>query len=797
MSKFLIHGFLGVLAALPMLASAQMLAPADLNDPLKNSQKSAPARAGVGAIQSPFLKPGAPVTLDEPLRATDPKTDPANPLDNKPAARVKALPERPVSPFQRLVFDNTGKNLQPFGAASLQKFVDTESPNNSPVSGDYEIGAGDQILVRIWGGLEVSHTATVDRDGQLTIPQVGTFPVAGIRARNLDEFLSAEVGRYFKNFNLSASLGKLSGVNIFVAGQALAPGMHTVPSTSTLASVVFSVAQPGVNGSFRNVQLKRGGKTVATFDLYELLRKGELNNDRKLRAGDVVFIAQTGPRVALNIDSPSAAIFELKPGEHLADVLEIAGVDQTLLRQDTVLIEGFGTAGGGAARTVEQLSYSRAMTQAGLRDGDIVTLFQARREFANAVTLKGNVANPARYPHVEGMRIADLIPDVSALIQENYFKKKGALVLFNKDEAEKSLVDSKLRNNLNNRDSRLLSSVENTGERKEIEVIEDTISNLLEPINWDYAVIERLDRTELQTRLIPFNLRKALAKDPKQNLPLQAGDVVTIFSAKDADIPRSRSVALIKVTGEVQAPGYYQIAPGETLRDAIVKAGGLSSNAYLFGTKLNRRSLAAEQELQKQKALEQAERMLVSAQASNVASAISATDAVNAQKQAQVQTAYLERLRSMKPEGRVVLDIAPNAKSVAQVPPLELVDGDVVSIPALPGQVAVLGSVYSQGIYAYEQGRNVFDYLRMAGGAAKGSDSGSIFVIRANGKVDSAQQGWVPFISGLYGKKALPGDAIYVPEDFERVSLTKTLIDISQIFYQVGLGAAAVNALKD
>jgi protein involved in polysaccharide export with SLBB domain len=157
----------------------------------------------------------------------------------------------------------------------------------------------------------------------------------------------------------------------------------------------------------------------------------------------------------------------------------------------------------------------------------------------------------------------------------------------------------------------------------------------------------------------------------------------------------------------------------------------------------------------------------------------------------------LERLRNLKPDGRVVLDIKPDAMSIAEMPPLELVDGDVVSIPAVPGQIVVFGSVYSQGAYAFEPGNTVFDYLGMAGGAAKSSDKSSIFVIRANGKVDSAQQGWVPFVSGLYGKRALPGDAIYVPEDFERVSLTKTLLDYSQILFQIGLGAASVNAIKD
>lgn len=731
------------------------------------------------------------------------EANPANNIDGQGAEEMQQpqaqpLPNRPLSLFQRFVFENTGKLLYPFGTSALKADLKQTQAENAPVSADYEISAGDQILVRVWGAIDVNHSAVVDRDGQLTIPSVGTFPVAGVRARNLDQFLTAEISKYYKNFNLSATLGKLSGVSIYVAGQALAPGMHTVSSTSTLASVVFSVAQPGVNGSFRNVQLKRGGVTVATFDLYDLLRKGELNDDRKLRAGDVIFIGQAGARVALNVAGPSAAIFELKPGEGLSDILDISGIDRTLLRQDSVLIEGFNPDNFKAPRAVEQLSYSRALNQAALKDGDIVTLFQTRREFTNAVTLKGNVATPARYPYFEGMRIADLIPNTDALIQDSYFKKKGALVQFNKDDAERSVKDPTLKSQLNIDDSKLFNKTDQgeEGEQK-IEVVEDTISNMLSQINWDYAVVERLDRQELQTRLIPFNLRKAMAGDPNQNLPLQAGDVVTVFSANDAQIPRSRQTALIKVTGEVKAPGYYQIAPGESLRDVIVKAGGLAEDAYLFGTKLTRRSIAVEQEQQKQKALEQAERMLVSAQASNAASAISAGDAANAQKQAQIQGAYLERLRKMKPEGRVVLDIKPDAQGIAELPPLALIDGDVVSIPSLPGQVAVLGSVYSQGVYAFESGNTVFDYLGLAGGAAKGADDGSIFVIRANGTVDSAQQGWLPFVSGLYGKRALPGDAVYVPEDFERVSLTKTLIDISQIFYQVGLGAAAVNAIRD
>lgn len=726
------------------------------------------------------------------------------------------LPKRPVSPFQKYVFETIGRMLPVYGESAFQRSLKRDF-TNSPVSLDYEIGPGDQVFINIWGGVDISLQAQVDRDGQITIPSVGTFPVAGVKARDLDSYLSGQVGKYFKNFSLSASLGKLGGLNIYVAGQALVPGVHQVSSASTLASVLFTVAQPGMNGSLRNVLLKRGGQTVASFDLYDLLKNGSLKGDRKLQSGDVVLIGQAGNRVALNTEGPSAAVFEMKPGETLQDILQIAGLDQTLVRQDHVLVEGFNAQNPKAPRQVEQIAYSRALTEVKLRDGDIVSLFQAQRDFSNAVTLKGAVADPARYPFVPGMTIADLIPAAESLIQPEYFKKKSALVGVYKEKADQAeegslmleefgsekkfsrngeRISNKHEINIQDRSNtnHQYGSKELTGK---LEAVEESIKNLLPQINWDYAVVERLNRTELQPVLIPFNLRKAMARDPQANLVLQAGDVVTIFSAEDGDIPKSRRTALVKVTGEVAAPGYYQVSPGETVRDVLAKAGGITEGAYLYGTKLTRKAIMKQQEEQFKKALEQAERLLLAATNKNAASALNPAEASSVQTQAASQRQYLEKLRATKPDGRVVLDIEPTAKSIAEVPALALEDGDSIVVPAMPGQVAIFGSVYSQGAFAFKKGQSVFDYLSMAGGAAKSSDKGSIFVLRANGTVDSAQQGWIPFINGLTGARALPGDAIYVPEDFERVSFMKGLLDISQIFYQVGLGAAAIKAIQD
>lgn len=774
---------------------------------------------------------GAANIISKPKVPQKPQSTPSS---NEQNQEPLSLPSKQVTPFQKLVFETTGKWLDYYGdnAISAGNVAPTD---NLPVSRDYEVSPGDEIMVRAWGGVNIDVADEVDRDGQFSIPTIGTFSVSGVKARHLEKHMEREIGKFYKNFKLSVTLGRLSGLKIFVSGQALNPGIHHISSTSTLASAVFTVAQPGENGTYRNILLKRGSQVVGQFDLYQLLSGGDLENDLKLQPGDVIQIPQAGNRVALNINTPAAAIFELKPNETLNDLLVIAGVDRTLIRQETVLIEGINKNPDNAPRRVEQLNYQRALNST-FNDGDILTLFPERADYANAVTLKGYVADPARYPHFPGMKVADLIPNREMLIPPAYFEQKNALAVSQTNdriEASKERYAQLFGLRLNPNDSvadlieelNAKDEFKNEEEKREVQAalstlknfqkntknsggalskndkqsitIEDTVSNLLSEINWDYAVVERLDKKNLKSQLIPFNLRKALNNDPKENLALEPGDMVTIFSSEDADIPKSQQTALIKIEGEVKAPGYYQINPGETLRDVLVKAGGISSDAYLFGTKLTRRSIQEKQTEQLQKALDQAERMLQAAEASKTASALNAADASVARSSASSQRAYLDRLRQAQPDGRVVLDVSPQATSIAQLPPIPLENGDRISVPPLPGQITVFGSVYSQGAFAYQQNRSVHDYLDEAGGAVKSSDEGSIFVIRANGKVRSARQGWIPFVSGLSGESALPGDTIYVPEDYERVSFLKTMLDISTVFYQVGLGAAAVEALSD
>lgn len=721
------------------------------------------------------------------LRQGDQQANPYNTnFKNAEGTQPKSAYSRnspPLKPsaFQQFIASSTGQKLPRFGDDALTSGAFTPS-SNVPVPGDYVIGAGDEILLRAWGGIDVNYKATVDRDGQLSIPKVGTFPVAGVRAADLDGFLKSQIGKYYQNFNISATLGQLRGIQVYVVGNAETPGLFNVSSLSTLVSAVFSIAKPGPEGSCRDIVLKRGGQEIASFDLYKFLKDGDLSGDRKLLAGDVILLKPAGPRVAVVGAVEKPAVFELKGKETLADVMALAGSNGPLSDKRDLLIETFDFKHPEAPRNVLRMPYQQALSNHTLKDGDLVTVFGISQKFENAVTLRGQVARPLRYPYSQGLRISDLIPSPDALLTDDYYKRTNRLVQYT--EAKNEAAGN--------------AGVAGVGSDKKVDLneLKDSLETRVDQVNWDYAVIERLDAQNIQTQLIPFNLRKAIAKDPKEDLQLQPGDVVTVFGTKDTDIPIARKETLVKISGEVNAPGYYRVTPGETLRDVIVQAGGITPNAFLFGTNISRESTLKQQKAALTKALAEAERLLNASATTRTQSALSGNDAQVAELTAKRQQAYLEKLKSIQPDGRLILPIKPSVNQVAELPPVPLEDGDQITIPSQPGFISVFGAVPSQGSFIYQKSKTVFDYLDLAGGPAKSSDQGSIFVIRANGTVDSAQQGWVPFVSGLYGTRALPGDSIYVPEDFERVSFTKSLLDVSQIFYQVGLGAAAVRAIQ-
>jgi protein involved in polysaccharide export with SLBB domain len=668
--------------------------------------------------------------------------------------------------------------------------------NNIPVTPDYTIGPGDELLVNIWGQVEAKQRVVVDRNGMINLPKVGQVSVVGVHYQNLNAHLKTAVGKLFKNFELDVSLGKLRSIQVFVVGQAARPGNYTVSSLSTLVNAVFASGGPSAKGSMRRIQLKRSGKVVTEFDMYDLLLKGDKSKDVQLLSGDVIYIPSIGAMAAVAGSVNTPAIFELKDQETLASVLNLAGGLTNVAAGQKVRVERIHKR---EIRKMDEFQLDSVGLARLLQDGDLVTVRPISAGFENAVTLRGNVAglHAGRHAWKEGLRITDIIPNRAALLTDSYWVEHNQSTQTNDSawfkQNQSVEVGSKPWFNQNqNQNQTTLSNP--TGE--DASALRSHVTTRVAEINWDYASVERLDRKELTTKLIPFNLAKAMQGDAEHNLALQAGDVVTLFSKEDIQAPIAKRSTYVILEGELASPGLYQTLPGETLRQLVERIGGLSPQAHLIGSEFTREATRKLQQKRLDDILVQmeAEIQRTASRRSSAAMSKEAADAALAEAQAQSQ--MLAKMKKVKASGRIVLEMPEYAVELKNLPDLVLEDGDRFFIPSVPSTVSVMGTVYNQNAFIYKKGQTVSDYLNRAGGPTRDGDDGEIYLIRVDGSVFSKRQGSFIFGEGsLGGRKAMPGDTIVVPEKLERYNLTKGLLEWTQVFYQFAIGVASMKTI--
>ncbi len=316
-------------------------------------------------------------------------------------------------------------------------------------------------------------------------------------------------------------------------------------------------------------------------------------------------------------------------------------------------------------------------------------------------------------------------------------------------------------------------------------------------IDWSYAVIERTNPQTLETSLVPFSLGQAvLNHDASQNLELEPGDIVTVFSTADIHVPQAQQLKYVRLEGEVAHAGIYSVEPGETLRDIVRRAGGLTPNAYLYGSEFLRESTQRSQQARLTEYVNSLERDIQLSSSNATGSLVNATGAAALSTSIQSQRDLISSLRRMRATGRIVLTVTPYSRGVDALPDLSLQDGDRFIVPAVPVTVNVVGAVYDQNTFLYRRGSHVGDYLRIAGGATRNGDNRHKFVIHADGAVVSKQTaGGTVFDGGFDGKLAYPGDTVVVPDNVNKTTLLRGLTDWSTVLAQFGLGIAALHLL--
>jgi protein involved in polysaccharide export with SLBB domain len=725
--------------------------------------------------------------------------------------------------------------LKPFGYDLFAGVPTTFAPvTDVPVPSEYVIGPGDRFDVQLIGNTKGKHSLVVNRDGRIMFPELGPIAVSGLRVGEAKGRIEQRVADQMIGTQVTVSMGDLRSIRVFVVGEANQPGSYTVSSLATVTNALFVSGGVKPIGSLRNIQLKRNGRVVSQLDLYDLLLNGDTSGDARLLPGDVIFIPPVGTTVGATGEVRRPAIYELRGETSAADLLLLAGgltpeADPRLAtlqrideRRDRVVVD-------------VDLTNPQARTTR-LRTGDLLRVPGVRATYSNAVRVDGHVLRPASVEYRGGLRLADVIPSADDLKpnadqryvlirREDASTRRVQVLSADLSEAWRApTTEANLR--LAPRDRIYVFDLE-TGRRAildpilqelKLQAVSDepsqivrvsgrvrvpgeyplepgmTVSDLIRAGGGlaeeayggeaDLARYEVRDGQSRKTDVVKIDLRRALAREPAADQVLAPFDFLVV-----KEISQWSSQETVRLEGEVRFPGEYPIERGETLRSVIERAGGLTPLAFPQGSVFTRESLKERERRQVEILVDRLKQDLGTL-------ALQATQATTGAPQQASETlaigqSLLADLRNAEPVGRLVIDLdrimAADAASAADV---ILKDGDVLRVPQTAQEVTVIGEVQSATSHLYDPAFARDDYIRMSGGTTQKADDRRIYVVRANGSVETGSGSrWFRNASSIQ-----PGDTIVVPLDAERMRPLPLWTAVTTIIFNLAVAVAAVNS---
>ncbi len=300
--------------------------------------------------------------------------------------------------------------VKQFGYELFKEPAAFVSGDRVPVGPDYVLGPGDEIRITIWGNVEGQWNVIVDRDGQITLPKTGIIGVTGLTFKELKDMLYKQFSKYYTNFEMNVGMGTLRTIQIYVVGNAEKPGAYTISSLSTLVNALFEAGGPSKQGSMRDIQVKRNGKTIVHFDMYDFLLKGDKTKDLRLMPEDVIFIPPVMSLAAIVGNVRNPAIYELKGELKLSDLVKMAGGLTATAFKGRIQIQRIDNHKYRTIFESDLIDIEKDLDKDfPLQDGDLVKLFSVN-ETKTIVSLAGAVAHAGDFGIVPGVTtIKDLI----------------------------------------------------------------------------------------------------------------------------------------------------------------------------------------------------------------------------------------------------------------------------------------------------------------------------------------------------------------------------------------------------
>jgi len=336
-----------------------------------------------------------------------------------------ASQQRPVSPEQGYL-GPFGTPLRQYGYSMFASNVSTFAPvDDIPVGPDYVLGPGDDLTINVWGAVDSTLVRTVDRNGRIVLPKVGDLRIWGLTYSQADRLIRDELSRFFRGFQTSVTMGRLRTVSVHVVGEVCQPGVYTLSSLATVTNALYSAGGPTKLGSLREVRLLRGNVQVARIDLYDFLQRGDRARDYRLESGDTVFVPTIGDVVAVSGEVKRPAIYEIRSGTRLADVVALSGgVTPTGYLKRVQIVRALPNAER-ATVDVDLTGFYLKGDEASnppINAGDLILIHRSDPRVYNVVKVEGAVRYPGAYELKPMMRIGQLLP-ADKLLPEAYTER--------------------------------------------------------------------------------------------------------------------------------------------------------------------------------------------------------------------------------------------------------------------------------------------------------------------------------------------------------------------------------------
>jgi polysaccharide biosynthesis/export protein len=713
--------------------------------------------------------------------------------------------------------------LKPFGYNLFTQVPSTFAPTSDiPVPADYRIGPGDNLTIDLFGKRSSQYQLVVNRNGALIVPDFGPIQVTGLSFDEVRGEILQRVSDQMIGVRASVTMGQLRSIRVFVVGDVTRAGAYTVSALSTITNALFASGGISKVGSLRNIELKRNGRTISRFDLYDLLLSGDTSKDRQLEHGDAIFVPAIGSTAAVMGEVQRPAIYELDDSATIGELIQTAGglrpeADPRVARLERIDAQH--------QRTVINLDLSDpADRNRRLQPGDMLNVPRVL-DAKQAVTLEGSVERTGAYAWREGIRLTDLLGSLQAFkpnADQRYvlirreraqdrrieilsadatraFQAKGTsedplletrdrVIVFSRQADRGPALAEILRElQLQSRDQTPRPTVIINGRVRATGTYplegDMTVSDLIRAggglEDAAYSAKAELTRYEVvdgesrQTDVMELDLPAVLAQTPGADVPLRAYDVLLI-----KEVPDWREQETVLLKGEVRFPGIYPIRRRETLRSVIARAGGLTDAAFSKGAVFTRRELV-QQELQTDLAF------MAVRTADDDKSGTSETLAAG--------QSLLAQLRNTKPTGRLVIDLDRVLVREKSEDNIELRNGDQLIVPRMRPYVTVIGEVQNSTSHVWKASLTRDDYVRLSGGTTARADNKRTYVVRANGSVVASVDDARWFRSN--GIELEPGDTVVVPIDATPMRPLATWTAVTTIAYNLAVTLAAIGSL--